>query len=135
MFFLLAIVGILNFIATVNHLYWSVYEFDSIVHFFGGATLSAFFLWLYFFSGLFNPAKRKLSNFLIVSIVGSLFVAVSWEIYEVFLGEVLVHKSEYPYDTMMDIIMDLFGTISVCFYGYIKEYNREAIVKNQNEQS
>ena len=121
MFALLAIVGVLNYIANVYHLYWFVYEFDSIVHFLGGATLSAFFLWLYFFSGFFNPKNRSLKYFLIISIIGMIFVAVSWEIFELFLGEDILQKAEYPYDTMMDLIMDFLGAITISFYAFIKE--------------
>jgi hypothetical protein len=68
MFFLLALVGVLNYIATLYDLYWSLSEFDSVVHFFGGATLGAFFLWFYFFSGFFAPPKRKLINFLLADL-------------------------------------------------------------------
>ena len=122
-FVLLTTVGVLNYIANIYHLYWSVNEFDSLVHFLGGATLSAFFLWLYFYSGLFNPTNRKLKDFLLVSVLGAMFVAVSWEIYELFLGEAVMNKAEYPFDTMLDIIMDLLGILAICFYGYLKEHN------------
>jgi len=125
-FILLALVGVLNYIANLYHLYWSVGEFDSLVHFLGGATLSAFFLWLYFYSGLFNPTERKLKNFLLVSILGGMFVAVSWEIYELFLGEAVMNKAEYPFDTMLDIIMDMLGILAICFYGYLKEHNAKS---------
>lgn len=125
-FILLALVGVLNYIANLYHLYWSTNEFDSLVHFLGGATLSTFFLWLYFYSGLFNPTERKLKNFLLVSILGGMFVAVSWEIYELFLGEAVMNKAEYPFDTMLDIIMDLLGILAVCFYGYLKEHNAKS---------
>ena len=121
MFILLAMVGVLNYVAVVYHLYWSVYEFDSVVHFLGGATLSAFFLWLYFFSGFFSPKNRSLKNFLLIAIIGMIFIAVSWEIFELFLGENVLQKSEYAYDTMMDLIMDFLGAVSIAFYAFLKE--------------
>lgn len=121
MFVLLAVVGVLNFLAANFHLYWSIYEFDSLVHFLGGATLSAFFLWFYFFSGFFKSQKRNLTKFLLISVFGTMFVAVSWEIYEFVLGEAMIQKLEYPYDTMMDLIMDLLGAVAVCFFAFIKE--------------
>ncbi len=125
MFFLLVIVGILNHVAIIYHLYWSVYEFDSLVHFLGGATLSAFFLWFYFFSGFFSPQKRNFTKFLLISILGAMLVAISWEIYELLLGEAVIQKSEYPYDTIMDLIMDFLGVIAICFYGYLREKKLE----------
>jgi len=82
-------------------------------------------LWLYFFSGFFNPQNRSLKHFLIIAIVGMLFVAVSWEIFELFLGEAVLQKAEYPYDTMMDFIMDFLGAITVSFYAFIKEGKNE----------
>lgn len=121
MFVLLAVVGVLNHIANLYHLYWSTNEFDSLVHFLGGATFSAFFLWFYFFSGFFSPIKRDLKNFLLISILGVMLVSVSWEIYELFLGEAIMNKQEYPFDTMLDFIMDILGAVAICFYGYLKE--------------
>lgn len=120
-FILLATVGILNHVAVTHNLYWSWAEFDSVVHFFGGAALSMFFLWLYFFSGWFNPQNRELKNFLLVSISGAIFIAVLWEIQELVLGESMVQKSEYAFDTTMDFIMDFLGILAACFYGYMKE--------------
>lgn len=121
MFFVIIIVGVLDRIANFYHLYWLTNEFDSMVHFFGGAVLGLFFLWLYFFSRYFNPKNRSLSQFILVATVGSMFIAVTWEIYELLLGEAEIQKSEYPYDTTLDFIMDLLGMLAATFYGYIKE--------------
>lgn len=130
MLFLLAIVGILNYIAVENSLYWSTNEFDSIVHFFGGATWGAFFLWFYFFSGFFSPKKRDLFNFLLISVISSMFIAIGWEIYELVLGEAVFSGPNYQYDTTLDIIMDTLGILAACFYGYMKEIE----LKNKDEQ-
>lgn len=119
-FVLLFLTGALNQIASMYNLYWTLYEFDSVVHFFGGATLSAFFIWLYFFSGFFEPQNKSLKNFLLVSLFGAMFVATSWEIYELLLGETLIQKSAYPYDTMMDFIMDFLGALTICFYSFLR---------------
>jgi hypothetical protein len=121
MFVLLLVVGVLNYLASIYHLYWSTNEFDSGVHFLGGAALSAFFLWLYFFSGFFNPKNRSLPMFLMVAIVGSMFVAVAWEAYELILGEAVIQKAAYPYDTTLDFIMDTLGMIAVALYGHLRE--------------
>lgn len=126
MFVLVVIVGGLNYIATIHHLYWSAYEFDSLMHFLGGTMVSIIFLWLYFNSGFFNPQKRTLNKFLIVSILGAIFISVSWEIYELLLGEAMIKKSEYSYDTTMDLIMDFLGTLAGCFYAYLKEQNAKS---------
>jgi len=111
---------ILHIIASIYHLYWSIYEFDSVVHFFAGAGLSAFFLWLYFFSGFFGPQKRNLTKFLLISILGTMLAAVSWEVYEFIFKQTMVQKADYAYDTMMDLTMSFLGALSACFYGYLK---------------
>lgn len=120
MFILLVIVWVLNYVAGIYHLYWSVYEFDSLVHFLAGASVSLFFLWFYFYSGFFNSQKKNLTKFLLISILGAMFIAVSWEIFELLLGEALVQKSEYAYDTSLDLIMVFLGTMVGCFYAYLK---------------
>lgn len=120
-FILLTVVGVLNQIAVTYSLYWSLAEFDSVVHFFGGAALAMFFIWLYFYSGYFAPKNRTLKNFLLVAIVGGTFIAVLWEVYELVLGESVLQKNAYPFDTTMDFIMDFLGMLGACFYGYLKE--------------
>ena len=125
MFILLAIVGVLNFLATTFHLYWSIYEFDSLVHFLAGAALSLFFLWLYFFSGFFNPQKRNLTKFLIISVLGAVSLSVSWEIYELIFKQTMVSKIDYPYDTMIDLLMGFLGAVVACLYASIKENNNQ----------
>lgn len=122
MFVLLILVGTLNHLANLFHLYWFIYEFDSVVHFLGGAFLATFFLWLYFFSGAFSPKDKSLPKFLLVSIVGAISFAVLWEVYELLLGEALIQKTEYFYDTTLDFIMDFLGILAATFYGYIKKY-------------
>ena len=130
-FILFFIVGSLHLIATIYHLYWSIYEFDSVVHFFGGMALSTFFIWFYFFSRFFSPQKRSLTQFLVISIIGAMFVAISWESFELIFKQTSVQKIDYAYDTTMDLTMDFLGAVVACFYAYIKEYNRGMIIKNQ----
>lgn len=132
--FLAIIVVILNSFAVTYDLYWSVYELDSLVHFLAGALVAIFFLWAYFFSGFFSPQKRDLWTFLKIAFLGSIFVAVSWEIYELILGEADIQKAAYPYDTTLDFIMDALGVVGVSFYAYIKELeSNKAQVKSDGK--
>lgn len=125
-FFLLALVGFLNFVAGKYHLYWSITEFDSLMHFLGGAFVSIFFLWLYFFSGFFSSAKRSITQFLLVSFFGVLFIATIWEIYELILGEAKFARTSYAFDTTLDFIMDFLGALAACMYGYLKKIKYES---------
>lgn len=129
---LLASTGVLNQIAVNYNLYWQTSEFDSLVHFFGGATASLFFLWLYFFSGFFNSQRRSFGRFLQISLLGTVFIAVSWEVFELLLGEASIVGSKYPFDTTMDLIMDLLGALAACLYGFLKEMKKENfLLKNE----
>ena len=89
-----------------------------------GTAVSLFFIWFYFFSSFFRPTKRNLKEFIFVTIFSIIFVAVLWEIYELFLGEAKFAKAEYPYDTTLDFVMDFLGALAGCLYAYIKEINR-----------
>ena len=120
-FFVLFCTFLLNEIAIDRSLYWSVNEFDSLVHFFGGAFAGLFFVWFYFFSGIFKPEKRGFKQFFFVSFVGMAFIAVSWEIYELLIGDAIFAGENYTYDTTLDFIMDSLGGLTACMYGFIKE--------------
>src|SRR3989338_4890699 len=87
MFLMVVLVWVLNYVAGVYNLYWGINEFDSLVHFLAGTAVSLFFIWFYFFSSFFIPTKRNLKEFIFVTIFSIIFVAVLWEIYELFLGE------------------------------------------------
>lgn len=119
---------VLHIIATIYHLYWSIYEFDSVVHFFAGIGVSLFFIWFYFFSGYFNPENRSLGKFLLIAILGVMMVSVLWETYEIIFKQTMVQKTDYPYDTMMDLIMDFLGAIVGGFYAHLKEPKKESFI-------
>lgn len=116
-------VGLLNHWATGADLYWKWQWLDSTLHFLGGATVSIFFLWLYFFSSAFQPQKRGLKHFLLISVLAVILIGISWEIYELILGEVQISGERYAQDTTMDIIMDFLGALVACLYAYLQEHN------------
>lgn len=121
---LILIVGFLDFIANVNHLYWAASEFDSVVHFSAGAAVAALFLWLYFFSRIFNPSRRGLAAFLAVAVLGTVLISTLWEIYEIFIDEIKFNP-RYSFDTTLDFTMAILGAVGVSFYGYLKELKRK----------
>lgn len=132
-FYLLFVVAVLNLLAIKFYLYWTVSEFDSLVHFLGGAFVGMLFLWLYFYSGIFDPQKRDLKNFVVISILSVILVGVLWEVFELIIGATNVNDLEYYFDTALDIVMDILGSLLSCFYAYIKEINIKNI-KHSNVQ-
>lgn len=136
LFYLLFVVAVLNLLAIKFYLYWTLSEFDSLVHFLGGAWVAVLFLWLYFYSGFFEPKNRKLKDFLIVSILSVIFVGVLWEMFELLVGSTDVNDLEYSFDTSLDIVMDTLGAISACLYAYIKEIGiDDKNILTQNEST
>lgn len=120
-FFLILIIAILNFIALEKDLYWSVKEFDSLMHFLGGAWAALSFVFLYHYSGLFNPGEITFRKFLLIAFLGAVFVSVSWEIYELAAGATFASDAEYPYDTALDFVMDGLGALAGVMYAFIRE--------------
>src|SRR3990167_3900032 len=116
----LLVLAVLHNIATYEFLYWRVDEFDSLMHFLGGVALSFFFVWLYFFSGLFAPKNRGLGNYIFVSMLGVATLAVLWEIFELLMGISVIDWSRYMSDTTLDYIMDALGGLAACLYAYLK---------------
>lgn len=133
--FLFGLVFAFDRLAQYYHLYWSIYEFDSVVHFLAGAGLAMFFIWLYFFSGFFKPQEKKLGNFFIVAFWGVIFVSVCWEIYEIIFKQEIAQKIDYPYDLFMDLIMDLFGLSAGVFYAYLRKMKIEFKSEDLNIQN
>lgn len=121
-FFSLALLmALMNYIANRFDLYWRIDELDSLLHFIAGATFSLCTIWVYFFSGYFAPEKRGLLNYFLISLLGVVFVSISWEIFELITGTAVNSWQDYPFDTSLDFIMDFLGAVAACLYAYMRE--------------
>ena len=107
-FWFLIITGILNWMAEFLGLYWTIWWADSLVHFFGGLTVSLVVMWLCSFNKNFqnwNPSKL-----FFISILGTILIGILWEFQELFLKvTALSDGREYWIDTLSDLISDIFG--------------------------
>jgi len=117
----LCITYILYEIGFYFNLYTSTNEFDSLVHFVAGITVSLSVLWFYFYSGFFSPTNRKYTNFFLISISGIIFMAFSWESFELVGGIMKVSMPWYFYDTTLDITFGILGAIVGCIYVFNQE--------------
>lgn len=124
-FFLILVVAIANYIAVEKDLYWTIREFDSAMHFLGGAWVALSFIFIYYFSGLFNPGEITFWKFVYIAFLGTLFVSVAWEIYELAMGTTFATASEYSYDTALDFIMDGLGALAASMYAFAREVSNE----------
>ena len=128
--FLLILVAVLHTVAIKFFLYWSIFEFDSIMHFLGGMFVAVSSLWFYFYSDFFDPKSKKLKDFFVVAILTLAWVATMWEIFELLTGLTFVFWYDYPYDTTLDFIMDFLGASVACLYAYFREENFKDVFKN-----
>lgn len=109
------VVAFLHFIALYFHLYWSLWWFDIVMHFLGGAWVAAFTLWhmLRLVAGR-GQGRMKIGGIVVLT---TLCVGVLWEVYEYVFGVSLIGKEAYVVDTTLDIVMDTVGaiTVSACY--------------------
>ena len=134
LFVVLFAVYILNVLALKYNWYWSITEFDSLVHFLGGMWAALVVLWFYFFSGFLNPQDRGFKNFFFISLLGLIFISVAWEIFELVSGATFVVEPKYRFDTALDFVMDFLGGAVALLYAYlinISYAQRQVEVKGQ----
>lgn len=103
------LIAVLNGIAFQYSLYWSVWWFDILMHFFGGALVGFFILWGAYF---FRPPPARIPARGVV-IGGALMVGVAWEIFEFIVGARVPDSHAYRIDTMLDLFMDVVGALTV----------------------
>lgn len=105
-FSVLALVGILHWIASAHGYYWTVDWYDIMMHFLGGAWVALVALWIADSFPRFSIMRyASLRNIL-------LFVfafGVAWEIFELIMCFSDPSMPDYKLDTVIDLIMDTLG--------------------------
>lgn len=99
------------------YLYWSLWWYDLLLHYLGGAFAALIFVWVRYYSGYFRLEKPTMLRLCVMAIAGALLVGAGWELFERLLN---VHiwwsgPEGYVLDTMMDIVMDTLGGITAAF--------------------
>lgn len=97
------ILFLFHLVATYFELYWTVWWIDLINHTLGGivATLIAIVIWQRVGQKR-NPTTQELILFVFL-------IGVGWELFEVTFGLVLVDEPGYITDSLLDVVMDMFG--------------------------
>mgnify|MGYP001576010824 CR=1 FL=1 len=137
---LVVLIGIIHITAYYFHLYLELWWIDMLMHFLGGAWISAFALWFIFFSNLVNlNQKNNLPNFLITAFCMVLLVGIGWEIFEFkaglsFFSPLTLSARGYWMDTISDVVLDLIGGIVVAIYFYRVFKNSTDLIKDAKEK-
>ena len=111
-FIVLSAVALLHWIGSDLFFYWTLWWYDVVTHFLGGAWVALATLWVLEmpFLGSVRPRFSMLSVILVTLIVGA-----TWEVYEVFLRFSNVHAAGYVADTLYDLAMDTLGASVVAW--------------------
>lgn len=108
--FFVAFIFFVNILASKFYLYSSIWYFDLIMHFLGGAWLALFLIWFFYDNFLKQGFSKK--NFWKV-FLGVLFIGVLWEFFQVFVHDIF-SKDEFDFiDSFTDVIADVLGGVFV----------------------
>lgn len=91
----------LHFIANAYSLYWSLWWYDTALHFLGGILIATMLIWIIYRTEFFSFSK-PVSVFFIA--LGTLVIAIVWELYEYEIGFTYHHFASYGFDTFKDIV-------------------------------
>lgn len=113
---LLVLIAAVNFFAIKVHLYWDVYWFDRVMHFFGGLWAGSFGLW-FFFLRLHAKTSRGIASIFLTSFLSALLIGVLWELFELFthLYSIFGTEKAFMFDTLSDLFFDIVGSFFASF--------------------
>ncbi len=102
----------LDFLGRTFFWYFSLWYFDLITHFLGGFWVGMFFIYMYLrLGGQANIPRVLLSV---------LFIGVIWEIFEYIVFNRIGLVPFDPFDTGLDLIVDVLGGTGAVLYVYRK---------------
>lgn len=108
-----------NFLANKFFWYYSIWYFDTIMHFLGGFWIGLVSLYI------FSP--QDVSIKLILKVLLSIFcIGIGWEVYEILVNDVLAKNPFDRLDTLSDIFFDLFGGLCAILYVLVPLKNQRA---------
>ena len=114
---LLFVIGVLEIISTIFYLHWTLWWFDVILHFLGGAwaAMTILLIW-HNGSSLLKPSRLKI---VWIGVIGAFIIGFMWEIYELLIGATAFGDGIFYWrDTYSDLIMDVCGGFFASLYSY-----------------
>jgi len=113
-FFIGIVVAVFHKIALSLELYWTVFWFDILMHFLGGALIALIALFFIYDKHFFNFEVKNKFIIFSIAVTSTLIVGLSWELWELYVGFTDIHLDKF--DTILDLIMDFLGSLAVYFY-------------------
>lgn len=84
------------------------------MHYLGGFWVAIVFLWLYYYSGLFENPKGSNLRILLLAFLSALVIGILWEVFEYQTG--MIFWPEDKTDSYMDLVFDLLGSLSAYLF-------------------
>ena len=116
-FVLFFIIGLLELVSMVFYLHWTLWWFDVVLHFLGGAwaAMTVIFVWHYHRVSI-NTSQLKI---IWVGVIGAFFIGFMWEIYELSISATsFADGISYVRDTTSDLVMDCCGGFFASLYSF-----------------
>lgn len=111
----MCVVWSLNFLANKLSLYWTVFWFDSFMHFIAGvcAAMGSIYIWNKFI----NKITWKNKKIIFIGLLGTFLIGVLWEFYEIYFGISFLYEGDnFWNDTLTDLVMDMLGGLLGALY-------------------
>ena len=117
---LFLILGI-NELAVNYHIYFIYKWFDTPMHFLGGFGVGVFSIGL--LRMFLSKEKYDVKPIFLYSVVLVLTIGLVWELVEVFYKVSVIFGGVFWFDTIKDLLMDVFGGILsyICFHQRLKK--------------
>ncbi|MCX6702023.1 MAG: hypothetical protein NTX96_02395 [Candidatus Zambryskibacteria bacterium] len=114
-FLLLFVIAVLNLIASIFYLHWTIWWFDTVLHLLAGAVIAmTVVLFLQYF---YDITSFNLLKIILIAIVVSFIVGILWELYELYFGITFLSDGMiYVVDTISDLTTDVCGAFLGILY-------------------
>jgi hypothetical protein len=112
--FLALMLGVFHNLAFEHFLYWKFWWYDIMMHFLGGAIISASLLWAI----LYELPERFRGRFftLAYAVLAVFLIGIAWEVFEYAVKtDPEFTRVEWILDTLLDLCVDIAGGIFAYF--------------------
>ena len=114
---LLLVIGVLDLIAGIFYLHWTVWWYDVILHFIGGAW--AAMAVILFWHSIISSLKNNQLKLVIVGIIGAFIIGLLWEVYELIIDATSISYGLFYWtDTTSDILLDICGGFFAALHSF-----------------
>jgi len=119
--FFILIIATLHALATYFSWYWSIWWFDILMHFLGGAWIGLVSIWFFFFSNRVEHTLKNKKNIILTAVISVSLIGLLWEVFEFSLSKLIVfNELNSIIDTATDLFVDILGAFSASIHFLFK---------------